>query len=76
MNNRFEIGLLADLVWDDLQSAKERMEDLKKELLANREYGLSDHKKFDELLFAQEQLESAMKHFSSCADNVIKILEL
>lgn len=76
MDNKFEIGLTMDLVWDDLQSAKDRMEDLKKELLANRSYGISNHKKFDELLFAQEQLESAMKHFASCVDNAIKILDL
>lgn len=76
MDNKFEIGLTMDLVWDDLQSAKDRMEDLKKELLANRSYGINNNKKYDELLFAQELLELVMKHFGNSADNVIKILDL
>lgn len=76
MENNFEISLLLDGLWGDLQSAKERMLDLKKELLLNYKYGVSSNKKFDELLFAYEQLTSAINHYSYCADNITKILDL
>ena len=76
MENNFEISLLLDCISSDLQSAKERMVDLKQELLQNRAYGVSNNKKFDELLFAQEQLNSAINHYNSCADNIVKILDL
>ena len=76
MENNGEISLLLDGIWEDLQSAKERMLDLKRELLLNREYGVNNNKKFDELLFAYEQLTSAINHYSYCADNIVKILDL
>ena len=76
MENNYEISLLLDGLWGDLQSAKERMLDLKRELLLNYKYGVSNSKKFDELLFAYEQLTSAINHYSYCADNIVKILDL
>lgn len=75
-DNRCEISMIIDSTWDYLQMAKDNMLDLKRELLMNYEYGVSNNRKFDELLFAYEQLCSAINHFSYGSDNVIKILDL
>lgn len=75
-DNKVEIDMLIHSTWDQLQMAKDGMLDLKRELLQNYVYGVSNNRKFDELMFAYEQLCSAINHFSYGSDNVIKILDL
>lgn len=75
-DNKVEINAIINSTWEQLQAAKNGMLDLKRELLMNYEYGISNNRKFDELLFAYEQLTSAINHFSYGSDNVIKILDL
>ena len=63
-------------IHNDLSIIKDNLEMLNEELLRNAEYGISDDRKYDELLFCRDLISLLIKHFDYFGDNTTKVLNL
>lgn len=75
-NNKMEIYALMENIHNDLSITKDNLEMLNEELLGNYEYGISDDRKYDELLFCRDLISLLIKHFDYFGDNTTKVLDL